>query len=144
MATTKTTKITYWTATIIIVLFEGVMPALTSNTELAVEGVRHLGYPDYFRVMLTIFKVTGALVLLLPFLPGRIKEWAYAGFAITMISAFISHWMVDGFNNGQTLFPLFILGILLVSYVQYHKLQRVGAEAHETNVRNRTAVSSLS
>ncbi len=50
MRTTKSTKIIYWTATVIIFLFEGVVPALTSHTAVAVEG-RHLGYPDYFPVM---------------------------------------------------------------------------------------------
>ncbi|MGX5690069.1 DoxX family protein [Arcticibacter tournemirensis] len=121
MATTKTAKIIYWTTTGIIFLFEGVMPALTSHTDLAVEGIRHLGYPDYFRVMLTVFKVAGSLVLILPFIKGNIKEWAYAGLSITMISAFISHWAVDGFG-GQTLFPLFVFAILMVSYVYYHKI----------------------
>ena len=31
----KKDKIIYWTATILIFLFEGVMPALTSHTEMA-------------------------------------------------------------------------------------------------------------
>jgi hypothetical protein len=97
------------------------VPALTSQTELAVAGIRHLGYPDYFRVMLTVFKVLGAIVLLLPMMNSRIKEWAYAGFTFNLLSAFISHWAVDGFN-GQTLFPLFILGILAVSYLTYRKV----------------------
>ena len=44
----KKEKIIFWTATIVIALFEGVMPALTSQTELAKEGIRHLGYPEYF------------------------------------------------------------------------------------------------
>lgn len=124
MKTSKTSKIIYWTTTGIIFLFEGVIPALTSHTELAVEGVRHLGYPDYFRVMLTVFKVVGALALVLPFVKGVFKEWTYAGFGITMISAFISHWAVDGFN-GQTLFPLFIFAILVTSYIHYHKLSNL-------------------
>ena len=123
MTTSKTTKIIYWITTGIIFLFEGVMPALTSNTDLAVEGIRHLGYPDYFRVMLTIFKVVGALVLILPFVNGRFKEWAYAGFGITMISAFISHWAVDGFS-GQALFPLIIFAVLITSYIYYNKIYK--------------------
>ena len=123
MTTSKTTKIIYWVTTGIIFLFEGVMPALTSNTDLAVEGIRHLGYPEYFRVMLTIFKVVGALVLILPFVKGRFKEWAYAGFGITMISAFISHWAVDGFS-GQALFPLIIFAILITSYIYYNKIDK--------------------
>lgn len=117
----KKTKITYWITTGIIFLFEGLMPALTSHTQIAIEGIKHLGYPDYFRVMLTVFKVLGAAVLIVPAFKSRYKEWAYAGFAITMISAFISHWAVDGFNV-QTLFPMIILTILVISYISYHKL----------------------
>jgi hypothetical protein len=123
MNSLKRTKILYWTTTTTIVLFEGVMPALTSHTELAVEGIRHLGYPDYFRVMLTFFKVAGAAALILPFVKGRVKEWAYAGFGMTMISACISHWMVDG-PGVQTFFPLFIFAVLVLSYVSYQKLMK--------------------
>ena len=142
MTTTKTTKIIYWTATSIIFLFEGVLPALTSHTTLAVEGIRHLGYPDYFRVMLTIFKVAGALALILPFVRGRLKEWAYAGFTITMLSAFISHWAVDGFS-GQTLFPLFILAILSISYLYYHKLSKMYHFSNQPLEAHNYVVSSL-
>jgi hypothetical protein len=117
----KTTKITYWTATIIIFLFDGLLPALTSNTELARQGISHLGYPDYFRVMLTVFKILGAIVLILPATKGRLKEWAYAGYGINFICAAASHWAVDGFG-GQTIFPMIILAILIVSYVSYNKI----------------------
>lgn len=117
----KTTKIIYWTSTIIIFLLDGLMPALTSNTELARQGINHLGYPDYFRVMLTIFKITGAIVLILPVIKGRFKEWAYVGFAINFICAAASHWVVDGFG-GETIFPLVAFAILIVSYLSYHKM----------------------
>lgn len=122
----KTHKLIFWISTSIIFLFEGVMPALTSQTEVALEGIRHLGYPEYFGVLLTVFKVTGALVLMLPVFPARIKEWAYAGFGISLIAAFVSNWAVDGFS-GLTLFPLIVLVILSVSYVYYHKLNKVQA-----------------
>ena len=142
MTTAKTTKIIYWTATGIIFLLEGVLPALTSHTALAVEGIRHLGYPDYFRVMLTIFKVAGALTLMLPFVSGRLKEWAYAGFTITMLSAFVSHWAVDGFS-GQTLFPLFILAILSLSYWYYHKLSKLPRSSNQPSEHQNYVVSSV-
>ncbi|CAN5518996.1 DoxX family protein [soil metagenome] len=116
----KKINIYYWTATIIIFIMEGILPALTGNTELAKEGIRHLGFPDYFRIELTIFKVIGAIILILPMVPARVKEWAYAGFAITMISAFVGHWVIDGMNF-QTFMPLIFLAILIVSYVYYHK-----------------------
>ena len=117
----KKEKILFWTATTIIALLEGVMPALTSQTELAKEGIRHLGYPEYFGSALVIFKVLGVLALIIPQVPKRVKEWAYAGFAFNFIFATISHGAVDGVN-GQTFFPLVILGILDVSYIYYHKL----------------------
>lgn len=118
----KSTKIIFWTATTLIFLFEGVMPALTGHTELAKQGVAHLGFPDYFRIELNILKVLGSIALILPMVPARIKEWAYFGFAINMLSAFIAHASVDGVN-GQTFFPLIPFVILIVSYVYYHKLQ---------------------
>ncbi|PLK42968.1 DoxX family protein [Emticicia sp. TH156] len=118
----KRDNIIFWVATTIIFLWEGVMPALTSQTELAKEGISHLGYPAYFGVMLTVYKVTGSIALILPVVPARIKEWAYAGLSFSLLSAFISHWAVDGMN-AQTPFPLIILAILMVSYVYYHKLK---------------------
>ncbi|RYZ22493.1 MAG: DoxX family protein [Sphingobacteriales bacterium] len=122
MKANKSTIIVYWISTSIIFLWEGLMPALTGHTELAVEGVRHLGYPDYFRVMLNISKVAASIVLILPFFSARLKEWAYVGLGITMLSACVSHIAVDGFS-GMSLFPLIIFAILVVSYVTYHRLQ---------------------
>ncbi|MEN9370382.1 MAG: hypothetical protein RI952_1247 [Bacteroidota bacterium] len=113
--------IAYWVCTIIIFLMEGVMPALTSQTEMAKQGISHLGYPTYFGNILVIFKVLGALALLLPIVPAKIKEWAYAGFTFNLIFAFLSHGMVDGFT-GLTYFPLVIMVILWTSYLQYHKI----------------------
>ena len=117
----KKIKIIYWITTGIIFLFEGIMPALTGHTELAKEGVRHLGYPEYFGPMLIGFKILGTLAITIPPVPARIKEWAYAGLGFTMVSAFISHWVIDGFS-GVTVFPLFVFAILAASYICYHKL----------------------
>jgi len=123
----KTPKIIFWSTTILIFLFEGVLPALTSQSELAKEGIRHLGYPDYFGVLLAVFKVSGAFALIIPKIPARLKEWAYAGFAFDFISACVSHWVVDGFG-GNALFPLFVLAVLMASYVYYHKLNSLAVK----------------
>ncbi len=119
----KSTKILYWVCTVFVFLFEGLMPALTGQTEFAKAGIRHLGYPDYFGLMLVVWKVVGALVLIVPQVPPRFKEWAYVGFGITMISAFISHFTIDGMS-GMTLFPASVFAILVTSYVCYHRMQR--------------------
>lgn len=122
----KKNKIIYWVATAIIVFWDAVIPAFTSHTPLAVEGVRHLGYPDYFRVMLTVFKVIGGILLIFPFVPSRYKEWAYTGFGISMICASVSYLVLDGFSF-FAIFPLLVMCILIVSYVYFHKLQRARA-----------------
>ena len=50
-----------------------------------------LGFSNYaFRVELSIAKVLGVAALLLP-VPARVKEWAYAGFTINLISALVAH-----------------------------------------------------
>ncbi len=120
----KITKWIFWISTIILVLFEVVMPILTINSKMAIDGIRHLGYPDYFRIMLVVFKVLGGLAIILPKTGWRLKEWAYAGFAINFISASVSHICVDGVSF-QAIFPLIIFGILVASYLTYHKLNRV-------------------
>lgn len=117
----KKQKLFFWISTGLIALFEGVMPALTSQTELAKEGITHLGYPLYFGNALVIFKVLGVLALIFPAIPKRIKEWAYAGFAFDFIFAAISHGAVDGIN-GNTFFPFIVLAVLAVSYISYHKI----------------------
>jgi hypothetical protein len=117
----KKTKIIYWITTTIIFLFEGVLVAFTSQTEVARAGVTHLGYPVYFGTMFAVFKVLGTLVLIIPKVPARIKEWAYAGFGIDFISAFISIMVVDGFGFGAVL-PLIFFGLLILSYLSYHKI----------------------
>jgi hypothetical protein len=125
-AMSKKYNIIYWISTGFIFLFEGVMPALTSQTEMAKEGIRHLGYPDYFGVALTVFKVVGALILILPQAKGRIKEWAYAGFTFDFLFATISYIAVDGFGF-FAIFPMIILLVLAVSYWSYHKRQQTAA-----------------
>lgn len=119
----KKAKIIFWITTTIIFLFEGVMPALTSQTELAKEGIRHLGYPEYFGNALVVFKILGVLALVIPSIPKNIKEWAYAGFGFDFIFASISHAAVDGINF-QAFFSLIFLVILAISYVYYHKIER--------------------
>ena len=83
----------------------------------------HLGLPPFFKMELTIAKILGLMALLLPNIPARIKEFAYFGFAITLISACIAH-----IYTGDPFFPfiidpVFFLAALVVSYVYYHKTE---------------------
>ena len=83
----------------------------------------HLGLPDYFRVELTVAKILGALALLIPAVPKRIKEFAYFGIAITIASAIVAH-AASGDGIWHVIDPLIIFGILVVSYVYHHKRER--------------------
>lgn len=120
----KNQKIIFWVTTIIIFLMEGVMPAFTSQSELAKEGIRHLGYPEYFGNALVVFKVLGALALIIPQVSKRIKEWAYAGFAFDFIFAAISLIAVDGLTS-MVILPIIFFGILIASYTSYHKINTI-------------------
>ena len=121
----KKAKIIFWVSTTIIFLFEGVLVALTSQSEIAKQGISHLGYPLYFGTMLAIFKVLGTLALIIPQTPPKVKEWAYAGFGIDFISALVSTWVVDGFGPGIILPFVFIL-ILIVSYLSNENIKDSG------------------
>lgn len=122
----KKTKILFWVSTTIIFLFEGVLVAFTSHTDLSINGITSLGYPLYFVYLLATFKILGSLALIIPKVPARIKEWAYAGFGFDFISAFVSLWIVTGFGVGLIMPVAFVI-ILVISYISYHKLhpQRV-------------------
>ena len=69
--------------------------SFTAYYELLPQGAEaftRLGFPaSYFRVELSLAKVAGVVALLIPMVPARLKEWAYAGFAINLISAIIAH-----------------------------------------------------
>lgn len=50
------------------------------------EASTRLGFTNYFRVELAWATLLGAVLLHAP-VPARLKEWAYAAFAITLGSA---------------------------------------------------------
>ena len=90
------TAIVYWTATALFCLQMGFTAYAQLNLPQVAEAFTRLGFPDYFRVELSWAKLLGVAVLLAP-VPARLKEWAYAGFAINLASALIAHFAVgDG------------------------------------------------
>jgi hypothetical protein len=84
----------------------------------------HLGFPPYFKVELTIAKILGVLALVIPAVPFKVKEFAYAGFAITLVSAAIAHFGRGDAHNLSVLYvidPLVFFGLLAVSYYYFDK-----------------------
>jgi hypothetical protein len=116
----KRNKIIYWVSTGLFCAFL----LLTSISYLTdpnfVDIFKHLGLPQYFRVELAIAKILGVLILLVPKIPSRFKEWAYAGFGITLISGVIAHFS-SGDRVGYIINVLFFFTLLMISYIYEHK-----------------------
>lgn len=115
----RVSKVIYWISTGLIAIFE-LSGAFFINSEMAKAGMRHLGLPEWFRWELSIGHLIGGILLILP-IRKRFKEWVYVAFGIDFISAFIAYMSVDGFGS-TVFFPLFMLALLIISYVYYHKL----------------------
>jgi hypothetical protein len=89
----------FWIFTILFALQMGFTAYAQLRLPQVAAAFVHMGFPNYFRIELSWAKFAGLAVLLLPMVSVRLKEWAYAGFAITLISAFIAHLSVgDGFD----------------------------------------------
>ncbi len=86
----------FWIVTALFCLQMGFTAYAQLRLPQVAAAFAHLGFPDYFRVELSWAKVIGGALLLTP-VPARLKEWAYAGFAIDLGSALIAHLSVgDG------------------------------------------------
>ena len=100
----KKNAIIYWTSTGIIAFIMLASAYYFCFSDEAKEAFAHLGYPDYFRVELTIAKTLGGLAVLIPVVPGKIKEFAYFGIGITVISAIVwNDCASDGKKYARTL-----------------------------------------
>ena len=116
----KKNNIIYWVTTGLL----GLMMTFSAYSYLTnpeiMAAFKHLGFPDYFRIELAAAKFLGVLVLLIPQIPNKIKEWAYAGFGITFISAAIGH-LSSGDPVSVALMPVIFLAVLVVSNIYLHK-----------------------
>lgn len=120
----KKNNIIYWTTTSlfsVMMLFSASM--YFTSPEVSANFTK-MGFQDAFRIELGIAKMIGALVLMIPFFKGSVKEWAYAGFGITLISASILH-TSSGDPASMIIAPMIFLGILSVSYIFWKKRLQV-------------------
>src|SRR2546429_1617287 len=130
MLQSKRDRIVYWSTTGIVcavMVYSILNFTLFDRFPFPEGGFVHLGLPDYFRAELTIAKILGVSALLIPGVPAKIKEFAYFGFAITLISASIAHFS-SGDARISVLFiidPLIFLVLLAVSYFYFGKMNQV-------------------
>lgn len=118
---TKTNKIIYWVSTGIFsaaMIFSGYNYLTIPEMSGAFAG---LGFTeDYFRIELALAKILGALALILPFVPKWMKNFAYVGFTINLVSAIIAHIVMD--YNAYS-FLVFSVIALALSYYSFIKLE---------------------
>jgi hypothetical protein len=114
----KRNKIIYWIATIWLALGM-VSTALVQLFKAkagqgGVDMITHLGYPVYFLTILGVWKIFGAVTVLIPKFPV-LKEWAYAGFLFAMTGAIFSH-IIVGDSAAEILPSLLLLVLTMVSW----------------------------
>ena len=117
----KTTKIIYWISTGIICLFS--LGAIQMNSQMAIDGANHLLIPRYLGIEVSIGQLIGAVLLIIPAIPARFKEWAYVGYGIMYITALNAHLAVGDAFIPFGIMAVIFFALLLASYISFHKLQ---------------------
>ena len=112
----------YWLATTLITLetFVGGITDLTHGGTMLVAGpsvvgiVTNLGYPAYILKILGVWKLLGAVVIVVPGLP-RLKEWAYAGVFFELTGAAASY-VLHGEITSDFTWALILATLLMMSW----------------------------
>jgi len=120
MTTTRAAAVAYWIVTALFCLQMGFTAYAQLTLPQVAEAFSRLGFPAYFRIELSWAKLLGVALLLAP-VAARLKEWAYAGFAINLASALVAHVAVGdgpeawGFAAGTSV-------LWALSYVLWRRL----------------------
>ncbi|MBB6634222.1 DoxX family protein [Cohnella thailandensis] len=119
--------IAYWSVTALLaaaILMSGIgqLMRLGGNVEL----VANLDYPLYVLKILGIWKVLGAIALLVPGFP-RLKEWAHAGIFFLMTGAAFSHALADDYGDAgfNLILPLFYAALNIASWALRPKSRKL-------------------
>lgn len=111
----------YWilTGLLCVLLGLGAIPDAMATPSAIEIVVKHLGYPQYFLVLIGVAKILGVIAILIPGFP-RVKEWAYAGFVFDLGGAVYSSIAV---GDGVEKWSVLLIGIALIfaSYIYFHK-----------------------
>ncbi len=120
----KTIKILYWIFTILFALamlgdaYGGITMQQAGKDSLA-----KLGYPMYLLVIMGSAKVFGVIAILQTKYKV-IKEWAYSGFTISFIGAFLS-WAAVGAGTASLVPPVVMLAVMFFTYYLWKKYEQV-------------------
>jgi DoxX-like family len=143
---TKTKTILYWFTTVSVAMpigsgGVGQMMQFRANPHGVVPV---LGYPMYFFAILGIWKVLGAIAILVPRFP-RLKEWAYAGIFFDLTGAAASCAAVGGYGAYafHVIAPLIIAGFMMASWALRPPSRTLGALFPAINGRSASRISEV-
>lgn len=115
-------KTLYWTSTLVITAFLLISAYSYIYSKSTIEGIKALGFPDFFRIELAVLKLIAAFIITAPFMSLQSKEWAYAGTGFFIITAFVAH-----VKHKDSIYLLLLLvmifGTLVLSNSYLHKTQ---------------------
>lgn len=81
----------YWISTSLLCILLALSAGSYVLHDATIRGVGDLGFPDYFRIQLAVLKLIAIPVLLVPAVPDFMKQWAYAGVALFLLTAMVAH-----------------------------------------------------
>ena len=115
-STLRRQMIAYWVTTALVV-FELVLGGAWDVLRVPQASVliERLGYPSYFLVILGIWKLLGAVALVIPKFP-RLKEWAYAGVIFDLTGAVASLFASGLVTVGTAAYPVLMIGVAFASW----------------------------
>ena len=118
--------IAYWLATALVVselALGGVWDIL--HVPQVRDLIERLGYPQYFLTILGIWKLLGAVALVIPRFP-RLKEWAYAGVFFDLTGAVASLWASSLVDASTMAYPIVMTGVAVASWALRPPSRRLG------------------
>lgn len=114
-------KFIYWISTALISLMLLWSAYTYFFTQSVIEGVKELGFPNFFRIQLAVLKLLAVFVLVVPAFSLQMKEWAYAGVGLFFLTALVAH-VVHRDSWGISLFLIVLIVLLAVSNIYLHKI----------------------
>ena len=125
--TSRGSIIAYWVTTALVV-FELALGGVWDILRVPqVRGlIERLGYPSYFLIILGIWKLLGAVALVIPRFP-RLKEWAYAGVLFDLTGAIVSLLASGLIDAGTMAYPIVMTGVAVASWALRPSSRRLGS-----------------
>ena len=116
-------KIIYWSSTVIVSVFLLLSSYSYIFSKSTIDGIKELGFPDFFRIELAVLKFIAAILLIIPMASLQLKEWTYAGVGLFLLTALVAH-----IKHKDSIFIMVLLvvlmGVLMVSNIYMNKYSR--------------------